>query len=120
MCVRRVHTNLKSMCCVHILVEAFHHVQLEGGVVENQVKQSSMMIAISFCNRDFTFGSRCLTAVRIHINLLGLAVFLEINFRHFFCGTFQLAHRTFQEPSFLGNKQTGVGVKWILEMRKNR
>ena len=57
MCVRRVHTNLKSMCCMHILVEAFHHVQLEGGVVENPVKQSSMMIAISFCNRDFTFGS---------------------------------------------------------------
>ena len=26
-------------------------------VVENQVKQSSMMIAISFCDRDFTFGS---------------------------------------------------------------
>ena len=75
MCVRRVHTNLKSMCCVHILVEAFHHVQLEGGVVENQVKQSSMMIAISFCNRDFTFWlkhclKRCLAAAHVHINLL--------------------------------------------------
>ena len=28
---------------------SFHHVQIEGGVVENHEKQPSMMIAISFC-----------------------------------------------------------------------
>ena len=47
-CTACTHIPEINVLCAHS-DRSFHHVQIEGGVVENHVKQLSMMIAISFC-----------------------------------------------------------------------
>ena len=44
------------MLCAHS-DRGFHHVQIEGGVVETHGKQPSMMVAISFCLLRLYIGS---------------------------------------------------------------
>ena len=56
-CVRRVHTYRKSMCCVHILIGAFIMYRSRGELLKTMWNNSPWWSLFHFAYCDFTFGS---------------------------------------------------------------